>query len=140
VQSFNSDGLVTGTETYHGNGSLISKSKNDFPSRSGGATVSTSQEANGDGSVSTTETIDESTDPATGLSRQTKTKDGKPYYDWLIQRDASGKPVTDALRFVDGSFNEREVKPNGTTSSTNTGHQQRPTHIKLQMHITECSK
>jgi len=115
VQSFNSDGLVIGTETYDGSGSLISKTKNDFPSRSGGATVSTSQEANGDGAVSTTETIDESTDPATGLSRQTTTKDGKPYSDWLIQRDTNGKPVADALRFVDGSFNEREVKPDGTT-------------------------
>ena len=94
---------------------LISKTKNDFPSRSGGATVSTSQEANGDGAVSTTETIDESTDPATGLSRQTTTKDGEPYTDWLIQRDISGKPVADALRFADGSFNEREVKPDGTT-------------------------
>jgi YD repeat-containing protein len=115
VQSFNSDGLVTGTETYGGSGSLISKTKNDFPSRSDGATVSTSQVANADGAVSTTETIDESTDPATGLSRQTTTKDGKPYIDWLIQRDTNGKPVADALRFADGSFNEREVKPDGTT-------------------------
>jgi YD repeat-containing protein len=115
VQSFNSAGLVTGTETYDGSGSLISKTKNDFPSTSAGATVSTLQEANGEGAVSTTETIDESTDPSTGLSRQSASKDGKPYYDWLIQRDTSGKPVADALRFVDGSFNEREVKPDGTT-------------------------
>jgi len=115
IQSFNSAGLVTGTETYDGSGSLISKTKNDFPSRSGGATVSTSQAANGDGAVSTTETIDESTDPATGLSRQTTTKDGKPYIDWLIQQDTGGKPVADALRFADGSFNEREVKPDGAT-------------------------
>jgi hypothetical protein len=75
VQSFNSDGLVTWTETHDSSGSLIRKSKNDFPSKSGGATVSTSQEANGGGGVSTTETIDESTDPATGSSRQTTTKD-----------------------------------------------------------------
>ena len=115
VQSFNSDGLVTGTETYDGSGSLISKTKNDFPLRIGGATVSTSQVANADGAVSKTETIDESTDPATGLSRQTTTKDGKPYADWLIQGDGNGKPLADALRFVDGSFNEREFKPNGTT-------------------------
>jgi hypothetical protein len=115
VQSFNSDGLVTGTETYDGSRSLISNSKNDFPSKRGGAVVSTSKEENGDGGVSTTETIDESADPAIGLSRQTTTKDGKPYYDWLIQRDTSGKPVTDALTFVDGSFSEREVKPDSTT-------------------------
>lgn len=115
VQSFNSDGLVIGTETYDGSGSLISKTKNDFPSRLGGATVSTSQESNGDGAVSTTDTIDKSSDPATGLSRQTTTKDGKPYSDWLIQRDTNGKPVADALRFGDGSFNEREVKPDGAT-------------------------
>ncbi len=115
VQSFNSDGLVSGAETYDSSGSLISKTKSDFSSRKDGRTVSTSEEAHGDGAVSTTETIDESTDPATGLSRQTTSKDGKPYSDWLIQRDTNGKPVADALRFVDGSFNEREVKPDGTT-------------------------
>jgi hypothetical protein len=115
VQSFNSHGLVTGTETYDGSGSLLSKTKNDFPSSSGGVTVSTSQETNGDGVLSITETIDKSTDPAIGLSRQTTTKDGNPYTDWLIQRDTGGKPVADALRFADGSFNEREVKPDGTT-------------------------
>jgi hypothetical protein len=115
VQRFNSDGLVTETETFDGSGSLIGRTKNDAASKQGGVTVSTSQEANGDGTVSATETIDESSDPATGLSRQTATKDGKPYTDWLIQRDNSGKPVADALRFADGSFNERELKPDGTT-------------------------
>ena len=115
VRSFNSDGLVIETETYDGSGSVISKTKNEFLSKSGGATVSTSQEANGDGAVSTTETIDKNTDSATGLSRQTTTKDGKPYSDWLIQRDTNGKPVADMLRFVDGSFNAREVRPDGTT-------------------------
>ena len=29
--------------------------------------------------------------------------------------DANGKPVSDALRFADGSFNERQKKPDGTT-------------------------
>src|SRR5205823_925813 len=114
VQSFNAHGLVTETETYNGNGSLFSKTKNDFPSSGGGATVSTSQETNGDGVLSITETIDKSTAPAIGLSRQTTTKDGKPYTDWLIQRDTGGKPVADALRFADGSFNQSEVKLDGT--------------------------
>jgi hypothetical protein len=35
--------------------------------------------------------------------------------DWLIQRDRSRKPVADALRFADDSFNEREVRSDGTT-------------------------
>ena len=114
VQSFNSDGLVTGTETYDGGGSLISETKNDFSSRSDGATVSVSQKANGDGTAATTKTI-ESSDPASGITRQTATKEGKPYTDWIIQRDPNGKPIADTLRFADGSFNERKVKPDGTT-------------------------
>lgn len=112
MQSFNSDGLVTGTETYDGNGALISRTRNDFGQQSGRATVSTSQDVKPDGTVSSIETIDESR--PTGLSRQSATKDGKPYYDWLVQRDANGKPTADALRLADGSFNEREVKPDGT--------------------------
>ena len=115
VQSFNSDGLVTGTEMYDASGLLIGNIRNDFAQWSGGATVSTSQETNADGAVSTTKTIDGPTDPVTGLSRQSTTKDGRPYADWLIQGDGNGKPLADALRFVDGSFNEREFKPNGTT-------------------------
>jgi hypothetical protein len=115
VQSFNPDGLVTGTETYDGNGSLIGKTTNDFAQASRGATVSTSQEVKPDGAVVTIKTGDESPDAATGLSRQSSTKDGKPYTDWLIQRDRNGKPIADALRFADGSFNERDVKPEGTT-------------------------
>jgi YD repeat-containing protein len=113
VQSFNSQGLVTGTETYDGNGALISRTRNDFGQRSGGATLSTSQDVKPDGTVSSVETVDESR--PVGLSRQSATKDGKPYYDSLVQRDANGNPTADALRFADGSFNEREVKPDGTT-------------------------
>ncbi|MGA2648581.1 MAG: hypothetical protein ABSF15_28190, partial [Candidatus Sulfotelmatobacter sp.] len=132
VQSFNSDGHVTGTETYDGGGSLISKTTNDFSSRGDGPTVSTSREVKMDGTQSTTKTLEGGIDPATWLSRQTTTKDGKPHTDWLIQRDTTGKPVADALRFVGGSFNERAVQPDGTIVewNTNTGHQQRRTHIK----------
>jgi hypothetical protein len=104
---------VKGTETYDENGSLISRTRNDYGQRGGGATISTSQDVKPDGSAKSIETVDESR--PTGLSRQSATKDGKPYYDWLVQRDANGKPTADALRFADGSFNEREVKPDGTT-------------------------
>src|SRR5581483_11747062 len=113
TQSFNSDGLVTGTETYDGSGLLMAKTKNEFPPKSEVSTVSSSETANGEGKLSTSKTV-EHTDAVTGITRQTTTKDGRPYVDWLIQRDPSGKPVTDALRFEDGSFNEREVKPDGT--------------------------
>jgi YD repeat-containing protein len=115
VQSFNADRLVTGTETYDGSGSLISKTRNDFAQENSGATVSTTHEVKPEGAISTTKTVDESPNAATGLSRQSTTKDGRPYSDWLIQRDRNGKPVADALEFADGSFNEREVKPDGTT-------------------------
>lgn len=59
--------------------------------------------------------VDERADPKTGLSHQNTTKDGKPYIAGLVQRDRSGKPVADAVRFADGSFDEREVKPDGAT-------------------------
>ena len=51
----------------------------------------------------------------TGLSHQSASKDGKPYYDWMIERDANGKLMSDALRFADGSFTERQKNPDGTT-------------------------
>jgi len=113
TQSFNSNGLVTGTDMYDGSGLLIAKTKNDLPPQPEASTISSSQTMNADGTVSISKTV-ESSNAATGITRQTTTKDGKPYVDWLIQRDSSGKPVTDALRFEDGSFNEREVKPDGT--------------------------
>ena len=115
VQSFNSDGDVTLVQTFDGSGSLINTTKNDFPSKNGGPTVSKTQGSNGAGAASRIETIDERADPKTGLSHQTTTKDGKPYIAGLVQRDSSGKPVAEVLRFADGSFNEREVKPDGAT-------------------------
>jgi hypothetical protein len=115
VQSFNSDGLVTGTETYDGKGSLLGETKNDTAQgkSGGGGTVSTSKDVKPDGTVSSIVT-DEKTN-ATGLSQQSAIKDGKPYYNWLVQRDANGKPVADVFKFADGSFNEREVTTDGTT-------------------------
>lgn len=114
VQSFDSDGRVTESETYDGNGSLIGRTRNDFtPEKSGGATLSTLKDVKPNGTASSLVTVDRTT--PTGLSRQSASKDGKPYYDWMIERDANGKPVSDALRFADGSFNERQKKPDGTT-------------------------
>jgi len=66
-----------------------------------------------DGTASSVVTVDR-TSP-TGLSGESASKDGKPYYDWKIERNANGKPVSDALRFADGSFDERQKKPDGTT-------------------------
>ena len=115
IQSFDSGGRVTESKTYDGNGSLMGRTRNDFTPEKigGGATLSTSKEVKPDGTASSLVTIDR-TSP-TGLSHQSASKDGKPYYDWIIERDPSGKPVSDALRFADGSFNERQKKPDGIT-------------------------
>lgn len=114
VYNFNSNGVVIGTDTYDGGGVLIQKTKNDFSSNAGGDNVSNSLTTNVDGTVSSDKTV-ETTDSKSGISRQTTTRDENPYSDWLIQRDATGTPVSDALKFADGSFNQREVKPDGTT-------------------------
>lgn len=114
VQSFNADGLVTGTETYDGTGLLIDRTTTAFQPTTGDPAISRSKTTLPDGTVSTTTTA-ETTDAATGITRQSVAKDGEQHSDWLIQRDTKGNPVTDALRFADGSFNLREVKPDGTT-------------------------
>ncbi len=111
IQTFNSDGLVSGTETYDGSGVLIAKTKNSIPPHGGGMNAQT---VNNDGTVANEKTV-ETTDNSTGITRQTVAKDGRPSSDWLIQRDKAGKPVADRLTFADGSFNEREVQPDGTT-------------------------
>jgi hypothetical protein len=80
VQTFNSDGLVSGTETYDGSGVLIAKTTNNFPAHGG----MDSQTVQQDGSVATEKTV-ETTNDSTKISRQTVAKDGKPYSDWLIQ-------------------------------------------------------
>lgn len=59
--------------------------------------------------------IVESTDPKTGLTHQIATMNGKPETDWLIQRGGNAVPDKDKIVFVDGSYNERERRLDGTT-------------------------
>lgn len=116
IQSFDPDGRVSGTTIYDGNGAVLSRSNNTFSAKSGGATVSITQESSPNSTKTPAETRRvETIDAATGMSRQITTKDGKPYSDWLIQRSGKGKAEADVLTFTDGSFNQREVKPDGTT-------------------------
>lgn len=112
VQSFDANGLVSENTTYDGSGAVLSHTKNNFAV--GSPTVTSQEMKAEDGASTRMETI-ETIDTVTGVSHQSTTKDGKPYSDWLIQRDSKGAHVADALRFSDGSFNEREVKPDGST-------------------------
>lgn len=108
VQSFDSDGRTTESETYDGNGSPIGRTRSDFtPGKT------TLMDVKPDGTASSVVTVGRTN--RTGLSRDSASKDGKPYYDWMIESDANGKPVSDVLRFADGSFDERQKKPDGTT-------------------------
>ncbi len=114
VQHFNAGGLVTGTENYGGTGALLQKTHNEFAVKQGGATTSTTETTNADGTVTVDKTV-ETIDPKTGTSHQSRTRDGIPLSEWVIQQAAKGNREADRLKSIDGSFSRREVKPDGTT-------------------------
>jgi hypothetical protein len=105
---------VTGTENYDGSGALVQKTNNEFPVKKGGTTTSTTETTNPDGTVTVDKTV-EAIDPKTGTSHQSRTRDGIPFSEWVIEQAANGNREADRLRSMDGSFNECEVKPDGTT-------------------------
>lgn len=111
---FDAEGHVIETDTYDQNGTLISKSTNDLVQQHGDSATYLRRETSADGADSTAE-INETTDPQRGITRQVQTKDGKPDTDWVIQRNADGKPVKDKIVYADGSYNERERRADGTT-------------------------
>jgi hypothetical protein len=109
VQLFNSDGLVAEIDTYNGRGALTNQTVNDYAQPTTGTTASSSEQRDvSNGSVSTTKTID-------GPFGRVTSKDGTPYSNFLIQRDAKGNPMAETTRFADGSFSDLTVKPDGTT-------------------------
>ncbi len=111
---FDAEGHVIETDTYDGDGNLLKKSTNEFLQKEPGSTVYRSKESNADGTANTREVAD-STDPRTGITHQISTMNGKPETDWLIQRNDNGKPENDKIVMADGSYNERERRPDGTT-------------------------
>ena len=111
---FDADGKVIETDTYNGDGVLTKKSANEFLEKRTESTTYRSRDSNADGTENTREVI-ESTDSKTGITHQIATMNGKPETDWVIQRDATGAPAKDKIVFGDGSYNERERRPDGTT-------------------------
>ncbi len=111
---FDADGKVIETDTYNADGVLTKKSTNEFLENRTGATTYRSRESHADGTENTREVID-STDPKTGITHQITTMNGKPETDWVIQRDGKGVPEKDKIVLADGSYNERERRPDGTT-------------------------
>lgn len=73
-----------------------------------------SRQESPNGEVSVLETTN-STDPATGLSRNITTVDDRTTASALIQRDASGARKLTAEASPDGSFSQVERKPDGTS-------------------------
>lgn len=111
---FDARGHVIETDTYDSNGNLAKKSTNEFSQNESGSTVYRSKDVNADGTEKTREVVD-STDPKTGTTHQISTMNGELETDWIIQRDSNGKPEKDKIVMADGSYNERERKPDGTT-------------------------
>jgi len=107
-------GDVIETDTFDGEGTLISKVRHDPPKQDSSSIVYHSQETDQNGTTLTREIV-EATDPQTGLTRQTVTSNGQLRSDWLIQRNPDGVPTKDKIVFADGSYNERHTKRDGTT-------------------------
>ncbi len=108
------EGRVIETDTYNADGVLTKKSANEFLEKRTESTTYRSTESNADGTENTREVI-ESTDPKTGITHQIATMNGKPETDWVIQRNEKGGPEKDKIVYADGSYNERERRPDGTT-------------------------
>lgn len=111
---FDADGKVIETDTYNATGVLAQKSTSEFLERRPESTTYRSTESNADGRENTREVV-ETTDSKTGITHQIAMMNGKPETDWVIQRDENGRLEKDKIVFADGSYNERERKPDGTT-------------------------
>jgi YD repeat-containing protein len=111
---FDSDGSIIETDTYDADGVLTKKSLNEFLEKRTESNTYRSIEMAGADAVNTREVV-ESTDHKTGITHQIATMNGKPETDWVIQRDGDGVPEKDKIIYADGSYNERERRPDGTT-------------------------
>jgi hypothetical protein len=110
---FDAHGSVIETDTYNADGVLTKKSTFEFLEKRPESTTYRSTESNDDGTENTREVI-ESTDSKTGITQQIATMNGKPETDWVIQRAGNGGQEKDKIVYADGSYNERESKPDGT--------------------------
>ena len=118
VNLFNSDGQMTGKETYDGGGVLISRTESAFSKDKNGGSGFAEKTTSADGSTAMRvgKTV-EQTDPETGLSHLTQTITTNHVAqrdDWLIQQDHDGKTRAFAVTHPDGSFESRENKPDGS--------------------------
>jgi len=111
---FDADGKIIEIDTYNADGVLTKKSTNELLEERTESSTYRSREIHVDGTENTREVI-ASTDPETGVTHQITTINGKPETDWVIQRDGKGAPEKDKIVFADGSYNERERRPDGTT-------------------------
>jgi hypothetical protein len=109
---FDAEGHVIETDTFDGNGVLVSKSKGEFVQQESDSDTYRRTETNAVGAESTVE-ITETTDPKTGITHQVEARNGKPQTDWVIQRNGDGTEQ-DKIFYADGSYNERERKGDGT--------------------------
>lgn len=109
---FDAEGHVIETDTFDGNGVLVSKSKGEFVQQESNSNTFRRTETNADGTESTAE-ITETTDPKTRITHQVETRYGKTKTDWVIQRNGDGTEK-DKIVYADGSYNERERKVDGT--------------------------
>jgi hypothetical protein len=114
IHSFDSNGVITQTEIHDQNGA-VTRTTNELLPKVGNVTGGyRSRQESPDGELTVFETTN-STDPATGLTRNTTTVDGKTTASALIQRDASGAKKVSAIASPDGSFSQIEHKPDGTS-------------------------
>jgi hypothetical protein len=111
---FDADGKVIETDTYNANGVLTQKFTTEFLEKRPESTNYRTSESNADGTENTRVVV-ERTDSKTGITHQIATMNGKPETDWVIQRDGKGDPEKDKIVYADGSYSERERKPDGTT-------------------------
>jgi len=110
---FDAEGLVVETDTYDGNGVLVSTSTNELVQKQGNSTMYHRRETGSDGSERMSE-VTETTDPQTGITHQVQTTDGKLDTDWVIQRNPDGTEK-DKIIYGNGAYNERETRSDGTT-------------------------
>ena len=111
---FDADGKVIETDTYNANGDLTQKFTSEFLEKRPESTNYRTSESNADGTENTREVVD-STDSKTGITHQIATMNGKPETDWVIQRNEKGDLEKDKIVYADGSYNERERRPDGRT-------------------------
>lgn len=107
---FDAKGRVIETDEYDGDGILLKKTTWKFEGRDQSSTTRWT-ETNGNGTENTTEAI-ETVDPETGATRQVSKMNGILKSQWVFQ---GGVLPKNKIVFPDGSYNERDQEPDGST-------------------------